>query len=163
MQPLTTCKLTSMWTYRLLQPIPWIHNHANQLWHMQKPHSWWSKKLNTLCKAKLPLKQRLFLWQCITSIVPVGATLVKRKIATATATCLWYHASAKTIPHLLWFCHSSKLLTQKISRFLCLRFPNTKFGNFFSFFAVVRFHWDPTLYSFSRLDIGLYGHGLNII
>ena len=88
MQPMAISNLTSMTTYRLLQPMPWIHNHANQLWHMQKPLSWWSKSLNTLRNAKLPLKQRLFLWRYITSTLPVGATLVKRKIATAVATCL---------------------------------------------------------------------------
>ena len=101
---------------------------------MHKPLSWWSKNLNTLWKAKLPLKQRLF-WRCITGTLPVGATLVKRKIATAIATCLWCHASAETAPHLLWSSHFSKILTQKISRFLSLRFPNTRFGKLFWLFG----------------------------
>ena len=140
MRPITICKLTSILTYTFLQPMPWIHNHANHLWHMQKPLSWWSKNLNVLWKAKLPLKQRLFLWRCIIGTLPVGATLVKRKIAAATTTCLRCHAFAETVPHLLWFCHSSRLLTQKISSLLCLCSQAPGLGNFFGFLVDVRFH-----------------------
>lgn len=140
MRPVSICKLTSMTTYRLLQPMPWIHNHGNHLWHMQKPLSWWSKNLITLWKAKLPLKQRLYLWWCINGTLPVETTLVKRKIATTTATCLRCHASVETVPHLLWFCHCSRLLTRKISRFLCLHSQTPGLGNFFAFLADVPFH-----------------------
>lgn len=111
-------KLTSKQTCRLLQPMPWIHIYANQFWHLQKTLCWWSKNLNVLWKAKLPLKQRLFLWRCITCTLPVGATLVKRKIATATTSCLHCHAPIETIPHLLWYCPCSKSLIGRISRLL---------------------------------------------
>lgn len=53
------CKLTSITTYRLLQPRARIHTHANNIWHLQKPLKWWTKNMDVLWKTKLHFKQRL--------------------------------------------------------------------------------------------------------
>ena len=63
--PVPLCKLTSIITYRLLQLRSWIHTYANNLWHLQKSLTSWTKTMHALWKIKLPLKQRLFLWRCM--------------------------------------------------------------------------------------------------
>ena len=80
--------------------------------------------------------QRLFLWRCIIGTLPVGATLVKRKIATTQ--------------HLL----VSDIMQPQRQYHICY---------FFGYLADAPLPWSPTLYSFIGLDIGLFGPSRLII
>ena len=125
-RPVSLSALTSIKVYKLLQPVPWIQQHANSLWHLAKSLAWWRKNLRMLWKCKMPLKQRLFLWRCLTGTLSVGVTLAKRHIASST--CLRCLAPSETIPHLFWHCPCSRILLKRISDSLRLRFPSHSFG-----------------------------------
>ena len=84
-------------------------------------------------KSKMPLKQRVFLWRCLTGTLSVGVTLARRHITTST--CLRCMAPSETIPHLLWHCPCSVILLRGISSYLCLRFPTHRFGKYLWLFG----------------------------
>lgn len=76
--PLLLSTLSSIKVYKLLQPAPWIQEHANPVWHLRKFLSWWKKNLTMLWKSKMPFKQRLFLWKCLTLPPIIGVCLPMR-------------------------------------------------------------------------------------
>lgn len=125
--------------YSKMQPSPWIIDHCNALWHLQKPTTWWRKRLHNLWKSDLPLKERLFLWRCLVGILPVGSLLAARSIASAS--CIRCHRLAETPYHLLWACQHSYDLIGRVFDCLRLRYPAYKFGKQFWLFGIV----PPTL------------------
>lgn len=51
-----------------------IHEHGNDLGHMQKSFSWWRKHIRDIRKS---FKSRLYLWRCSLGVLPMGSFLAK--------------------------------------------------------------------------------------
>lgn len=52
------------WMYRRVFPSPWIQDHANRLWSLNKSDKRWKRRLSNILGNGMPLKQRLFMWRC---------------------------------------------------------------------------------------------------
>lgn len=123
-RPLLLPTFTSMKVYKPLQPTLWFQQHANSLWHLRKSSTWWRRHLTLLWKTKLPLKQKVFLWRCMTRTLSMGVKLAKRRIVASTwLRCL---RPSEIVLLLLWYCPHSKCLLDKISRFLNHWLPSPK-------------------------------------
>lgn len=138
--------LTSSMVYRFLLPPPWIDKHANTLWNLDRPLSWWQSKLKKIWKAKLPLKQRLFFWRCIVGAFSIGVKLEARRIASSSCSRCSHHR--ETVPHLLWSCPHSRILITHVSHLLRLRFPSIRFGKLFWMFGCFSSQMSPFLLFF---------------